>query len=320
VIAKGVALIAVSSFAVTGAAARSPGEITFSAATRVPKIFTLYGIRSDGTGLRVIRKNVSFPTWSRDGSRFVYNGARGFYVAPSNGRSARLVLRASCGSGSDTAWSRDGSRLALACTPDGKHSRIVVVRPDGTHATRVRLAGGTGNPQLGGLAWAPDGKSLAFYETALVKGKGLLGRLATVAPNGSRLRQLASIRGFASLDERPSWRPDGKTIAFRKDGSHFALLDVRTGRVTRVMRGFSPEFSPDGRKLVFSRGGENVARADGTGAVRVAVGVTAVWSPDSKALAYVVTGPRVALVDADGRNRRLLTRPYLDMLDLEWRD
>jgi Tol biopolymer transport system component len=267
----------------------------------------------------VIRRNVSFPAWSSDGSRFVYYGARGFYVAASNGRGARLVYRADCGSGSDNAWSRDGSRLALACTSDGEHSRIVVIRPDGTKATRVRVASGMGGPQLGGLAWAPGGKALAFYETRLVKSRGLVGQLATVAPDGSRLRKLASIRGFVALDERPSWRRDGRTIAFRKDGRDFALLDVRTRRVTRVMRGFSPEFSPDGRRLAFSREGEHVARADGTGEIRVADGVLAVWSPDSKVLAYLVRGPRVALVGADGRNSRTLTRRYADMLDLEWR-
>ena len=298
------------------------GEITFTAATSYPKVFTLYGVRSDGTGLRIILRNVSIPKWSPNGARFVYYGTRGFYVAGANGHHVRLVLSARCSDGSDDAWSADGSLLALACTTTGAdlgfRSRIVVVRADGTRAHRVHSAGGAGNPQLGGLAWSPNG-ALAFYETRLSKARRLDGSLFTVSADGTHVRRLAAVHGFVSLDERPSWRRDGRMLAFRQDAQHFALLDLRTHRIRRVVRGTAPVFSPDGTRLALSRDGLYVARNDASRPVRVAGGVLPAWSPDSRELAYMLVGPRVGIVQADGRNRRTLTRSYVDMLDLEWR-
>ena len=119
----------------------SHGEVTFTAAVRHPGVYRLYGVRRDGSGLRIIRSNVSHPSRSPDGSRVAFLGQHGFYVADVNGRHLRIVLRASCASGADDAWSPDGSLLALACTTSGNpHSaaRIVVVRADGTDLHRVR--------------------------------------------------------------------------------------------------------------------------------------------------------------------------------------
>lgn len=318
----GAALASVAALAGVGG---SGSEITFTAAARYPKTFTLYGIRSDGSGLRMIRHDVSQPAWSPDGSRFGFFGGscRGFCVAQADGRNVRHVLRASCGDGTDDAWSPRGPLLALACATTGRdghlRSRIVVVRADGTKARRVRSAAGVGDPQLGGLAWSPDGGTLGFYETRLSSAKRLGGSLFTLRRDGSHLRRLAAVHGFAALDERPSWRRDGRMLAFRHDARRFALLDVRTHRITRVARGTSPVFSPDGRRLAFSRDGLYVARADGSAAARVASGTLAAWAPDSRALAYVMTGPRLGVVRADGRARRTLTRSYVDVLDVEWR-
>jgi len=308
--------------ALTGAGtAHSRGEITFTAETSHPGTETLYGARSDRSGLRTILGDVSKPVWSPAGYRFVFYSASstclGFCVANADGSHVRTVLRVSCGDGSDAAWSPGGRLLGLACTSG--RSRVVVLRPDGTHAHAVAHASGPGLPQLGGLAWSPSGSFLVFYKTRSRPGR-LYGSLLSVGASGGRVRKLAAVHGFVSLDERPSFSESGGTLAFQTDGSHFAFMDMATQRVTKTVRGSSPVFSPNGRRLALHRrGGEYVARTDASGAVRVCGSVQAVWSPDSRELAYIAIGPRVAVVGANGRDRRTITRSYADMFEVEWR-
>jgi len=303
-----------------GTRANAPGEITFTAAKSYPKRDVVYGVRSNGKGLRTILRDADHQTWSPDGTGLAYYGfsnCHGFCVVNANGRGNREVLHADCGSGADIAWSPDDKRLALACEPG---ARIVVVGADGKHAHRVRTVGGSGFPQIAGLAWSPDGRTISYYETKLVKGK-LRGSLEIVKPDGSRFLKLSSISGFAAVDARTSWVRDGTTLAFQLNEHFFGLFDFRHHVVANVQPGTWATFSPDGKKLAFvGKGGIYVTTA-GSGKANQIVkgGSQPVWSPDSASLAFVGGGPRVAVVDANGRNGRFVTPKYVDLLDVAWR-
>jgi Tol biopolymer transport system component len=315
-------LLGLAAVCSAGAATRAnaPGEITFTAAKGYPKRDSLYGVRSNGKALRTILRDVTHQTWSPDGSRVAYYGlvdCHGFCVAKANGRGNYEVLHADCGSGADIAWAPDGSRLALACEPG---ARIVVVGADGKHAKRVRYVGGGGFPQIAGLAWSPDGRTISYYATKLVKGK-LRGSLEIVKPDGSRRLRLSTTSGFAAVDARTSWVRDGSTLAFQLNEHFFALFDFRRHVVANVQPGSWATFSPNGKKLAFvEKGGIYVVDAGSGKANQVVKGGAApAWSPDSASLAFVASGPRIAVVDANGRNGRFVTRSWADVLDVAWR-
>ena len=316
----GIVLAAGACAASAATSARSPGEITFTAAKTSPKRDAIYGVRSDGSGLRTILRDAARPAWSPDGKRFAYYGGagcRGFCVADANGRNRRLLFGADCGSGSDVAWSRDGTRLALACAPG---ARIVVVRANGTTARRVRSVTGTGFPQIGGLAWSPDGRTIAYYTTRLQKGK-LRGAIEIAKPDGSKTMRLSTVRNLSAVSARASWTRDGTTLAFQLDPDFVGLFDFGRRVVANVVGGSSPAFSPDGTKLAFEQDGDIFVAAAGKpkAAQVVKGGAAPVWSPDSRALAFVAQGGRVGVVNADGSGGRFVTGRYVDLLDVAWR-
>ena len=74
-------------------------------------------------------------------------------------------------------------------------------------------------------------------------------------------RQTNTLNSFwkdRSIDQEPSWSPDGRWLYFSSDRSGISnifALELATGRLSQVTNlvtgAFSPEISPDGRKLVY---------------------------------------------------------------------
>ena len=134
-------------------------------------------------------------------------------------------------------------------------------------------------------------------------------------------RRLRLTRGFAE-DTQGSWSPDGKRIAFTRDG-RVAVLSLATRRVRVLTRGYDPDWSPDGRRLVFAvfdQGREwlATARADGSAVRRLGPGGRGVlvarpaWSPDGKLIAYEADAALWVTDPAGRRRRRLPTGGYAD--------
>jgi TolB protein len=176
-------------------------------------------VRRDGSGLRIIRSNVSHPSWSPDGSRVAFLGQHGFYVADVNGRHLRIVLRASCASGADDAWSPDGSLLAITVFSGSGPSQLALVPMGGNGRQPARVItdhpGGASDP-----AWSPDGKWLAY---AVRDGTSV--DLYVMQADGSAPRRLVN----TGMVRAPAWSPDGRHLAYLSlQGSAFELwvLDV----------------------------------------------------------------------------------------------
>jgi Tol biopolymer transport system component len=136
--------------------------------------------------------------------------------------------------------------------------------------------------------------------------------------DGAR-RQLT--RGFAE-DEQAAWSPDGRRLAFTRDGN-VAVLDVTTRHVRVLASGRDPDWSPDGRRLVFgvfSQKREWLATISADGTRKRALGpggrgvlvARPAWSPDGKLIAFE-EGAGLWVTDPAGRHRRRLpTGGYAD--------
>ena len=158
--------------------------------------------------------------------------------------------------------SPDGSRIVYASCeyptgPEVHHNvwdrerydyEIVVRKIDGADPRRLTENVGVDHFPV----WSPDGSRIAFVGN---------GRLSTIAPDGSGLRD-DLVPHHIGLGP-PAWSPDGGSLAFfaggaayivGADGSHLTRLSAGGGMVAEA-----PVWSPDGSLVAFGRSGEDIS-------------------------------------------------------------
>jgi len=250
------------------------------------------------------------PQLSPDARQIVFGALNDLYLLTIGGAPKPLV--ADSWYKVDPAWSPDGKWLAYACDRGGTLDIWLRDMASGMERQLTNL------PDQGAVSpsWSQDGKTIAFLDQD--------GALHTVDVASGAVRKV-----FGALWEpgRPSFGPDGKTIAYaafkpvtaryREGHSEILTVDLATGKGTYTaiapgkslgVRGLDgPVWSPDGKTLayVFASNLWTVAvNPDGSfvGAPkRITSDVTDApsWSGDSRHLLYLSNG-KLQIVPATG--------------------
>jgi TolB protein len=194
----------------------------------------------------------SAPSWSPDGRLIAFTRdnadayTRSIYVVAPDGSGLRRLTQGA--QDDDPAWSPDGRKLAFSRHPRNAfvywpgRAQLMVVSPDGSNLRGFPRALRGREP-----AWSPDGRRLAFLSYRDRNGRTCdrdhcytNAELYVMPADGARLRRLTRTK----LDEaRPTWSPDGRWIAFERDGRLYRMR-AGGGRARFIAKGGSPAWSP----------------------------------------------------------------------------
>ncbi len=285
--------------------ATGPGRLLVSMLEEDGDTIAVYSVNVDGSDLtrlvRPLRESGSWssdlaPELSPDGSKIAYT--RGI-ATQTSGEADHIHVIDSTGSGrpkqltegSFTAtlwptWSPDGSRLAFA-QGEGDSSSIWVTNANGKNGRALTeddlVEDATFTPDEF-PTWSPDGERIA-YTTFLPDGND---DIFVMNADGSSPTRLTS---GPEYDADPDWSPNGRLIAFSRDGDIYTMSPDGSGarQLTRgSARDGAPAWSRDGRWLAFARADESgttfagpsriiVMRADGSRLGRVPLPGEAFW-------------------------------------------
>ncbi|MFJ6167528.1 amidohydrolase family protein [Micromonospora orduensis] len=259
-------------------------------------------------------QGIGSPLLSPDGKRITFRALNDIWTM-TIGQAPQPLLRDHWWK-SDPAWSPDGRQLSYSTDKGGKLD--IWLRDLSTGQERQL----TNLPDAAAVSgsWSADGSQIAFLDQN--------GALYTVAVATGAVRQV-----FPATFEpgRPSWSPDGNTIAlaavvpysarYREGLSKILLVDVRTGagryidalphRSIQTRGDDGPVWSPDGRHMAFVVASVLwvvPVNPDGTFAgkprqITHEVTDAPSWSGDSSKLLYLNNG-RLRIVPATGGSPR----------------
>lgn len=245
-----------------GAFPGANGRIAFVNQTGAYGTYDVFTVRGDGSGLKNVThsqsSNETEPAVSPGGKKITYErNGQDVYVIKSNGRGRQRItsLRSQSQpkSGRQPTWSPTGRKIALMGEDKNYNSALFVVAADGSHPSKLR------NGSMGNPSWSPGGGRIAFDWQL---------DIWTIKPSGTGLRQVTDIRsmptygqvGGPTYFERPTWSPDGGTIAFMSQPRRLWTVPaaaVGSNSPTALpIGGYDPGYpawSPDGAKIAFDQ-------------------------------------------------------------------
>ena len=283
-------------------------------------------------------------TFSPDGNHIYYSTyARGenlgiLYQIGVLGGGARLVLE-----DVDTAvsFSPDGKQFAfIRGYPDEAKSAIIVANADGSGARELITRKRPLSFPLFGLAWSPDGKTIAVTGDHAEELRGQL-VLVDVAAATETLLPIPEWRSVARL----AWLRDGTGLLVNaqesagESSNQIFLVNYPSGESRRLTNDLSSYsglgVSPDGKSFVAIRNERRSAiwtmpLDDATKAVPITAEASAdegtsgvAWTPDGR-IVYTTEAsgnPDIWIMNADGTRRvQLTSTPGLDLFPRVTRD
>jgi TolB protein len=194
-------------------------------------------------------------------------------------------------------WSPDGQRLLFTTDRDGD-PEIYVVQADGSNPLRLTYAPG----RDAHACFSRDGRRIVFQSP---RANGVDTNLYLMQPDGSDVRPLTGLRGFAGV---PTCSPDDQLIAFQwrptsdfddQETWRLCVLPAAGGEPRVISAGAAndqvPNWSPDGRRLLFysDRSGRDqlyTCAPDGGDVQPLVVSAfndtAGAWSPDQARIAF----------------------------------
>jgi Tol biopolymer transport system component len=240
-----------------------------------------------GGPLRTVTSHFGeLPDWSPDGHEILYRSKDGFSVVAVPGGERRLIREDDGDMGA--SWSRDGEWIAFT---HGKlpltdlsgaiypyKSTLYVMRRDGRKATRI--IGHACDP--GTPSWRPGSGELSFACSGHFSG------IYVYRQSDGKLLRFASVPfdNTAYVPRNVSWSPDGREVAFGRNGVEVASRKTDTSPGDLL----PPPIAQVG--------------LPGSATIDVA------WSPDGKQIAFSVinsgSDDGLYTIDRDGSHRRRL--------------
>ena len=254
----------------TAAAGTFPGRngpIAFDAVNGTDGTVQIYRVSAAGKGLKALTSTNAKvwnedPDFSANGRTIYFNSLDRATTKPghiyrmnANGKGRRLADGASAPTHVWPSVNRAGSTLAALQYPASGGSAIATMRTNGRSLKVVARA--TSRRQgLGGPAFAPSGRRLAYYRVTYHKSGQGTAKSTLFVRNGARNTNITAHRpgNYSS----PSWSPNGrKLLAVRGQGTIVSMNPNGSGlRVLTNVRGAATfiadaVYSPDARKIAY---------------------------------------------------------------------
>ncbi len=327
---------------------QSPGgsegfKIAFVPST--PGQYGIFSMNSDTTGSKILTADkmaqLRFASWSPDGKKIAFYTVRSqdedilkkyrmineylLYVMDATGENQKRLLDFPV---MDFGWAPDSRHLFFISayeSPDRsapevmngtKNALAFVYVLDLQTGTMARLPGSGRNCSA---SWSPDGTRLAVGF-----GIGENCGIYLMSPDGGRSEPLTD---GATIDFRPAWSPDGKTIAYiaypkteadAKDSGVFVIAADGAGKrrvdeetVSYVMWSLDGSMlllqSADTARLIDPNGRKQILLSPAAGLRRI---VNAIFTPDDKRVMFCSNDSgawNIYSIGLDGQNRRTIT-------------
>jgi uncharacterized repeat protein (TIGR01451 family) len=241
----------------------------------------------DGGGSRTVASapytNEEQPAWSPDGKRIAYSvpeghSPSGIWSVEPDGSGAVQLVGGKDREKSDPTWTSNSE--VVATTTEFADNDIWGIRPDRTDQHDISRRPGTDRT----ARYSPDGRRIAYAQQ---HGQGGFS-IVVAAADGTNPQVITNAAGTKGvLDTHPTWRPDGRALAFQRDADgppHIFTVDVDgTGEQDISAAGGAPEGAGDKEPA---------------------------WAPDGSRIAFASEEAEdhdILLMDPDGSNRKDLT-------------